>query len=196
MFPLATPHIHLESVVAPLVHKPSSSVEPTLSVPAPPLPTISPPTPVGNANKSAAAPVAKPPTSAAAASPSPASPSAAKGPSSPVQLSPAAPLPANIHELERAVEVAAQTAVNAYGRAIDVLKEYVQHSTRIPLFKSSYRLVLSLRYNEEVKKIVDESVDKFDTNAWSKLKNKTSARDSAVLASEKAAQVARATIGE
>lgn len=77
-----------------------------------------------------------------------------------------------------------------------MLKEYVQHSTRIPLFKSSYRLVLSLRYNEEVKKIVDESVDKFDTNAWSKLKNKTSARDSAVLASEKAAQVARATIGE
>lgn len=47
-----------------------------------------------------------------------------------------------------------------------------------------------------MQKIVDESVDKLDTNAWSQLKNKTSARDSAVLASEKAAQVARATIGK
>lgn len=50
-------------------------------------------------------------------------------------------------------------------------------------------------YNADVQKIVDESVDKLDTNAWSQLKNKTSARDSAVLASEKAAQAARATIG-
>lgn len=45
-------------------------------------------------------------------------------PSAPIQLTSAAPavLPANIHELETAVEIAAQTAVNAYARAIDVLK--------------------------------------------------------------------------
>lgn len=56
--------------------------------------------------------------------------------------------------------------------------------------------VFVFRYNADVQKIVDESVDKLDTNAWSQLKNKTSARDSAVLASEKAAQAARATIGK
>lgn len=48
-------------------------------------------------------------------------------------------------------------------------------------------------YNSEIRKIVDESVD--NNSAWSTLKNKTSARDSAVLAAESAAQVARATIG-
>lgn len=49
-------------------------------------------------------------------------------------------------------------------------------------------------YNEEVKKIVDEAVEKLDMNAWTSLKNKTSARDYAVEAAETAAQSARETI--
>lgn len=54
---------------------------------------------------------------------------------------------------------------------------------------------LNCSYNEEVKRIVDESVDKLDSTAWTSLKNKTGARDTAVSAAETAAQVARATIG-
>lgn len=91
----------------------------------------------------------------------------------PVQLSAPVALPSNITELERAVEIAAREAIQEYGKAISVLKTYT----------------------DEIKKIVDESVEKLDTTAWSRLKNKTSARDTAVLASEKAALVARATIG-
>lgn len=49
-------------------------------------------------------------------------------------------------------------------------------------------------YNEDVKKIVDEAVEKLDMNAWTSLKNKTSARDYAVETAETAAQAARETI--
>lgn len=45
-----------------------------------------------------------------------------------------------------------------------------------------------------MKRIVDEAVEKLDMNAWSSLKNKTSARDLAVEAAENAAQSARETI--
>lgn len=38
-------------------------------------------------------------------------------------------------------------------------------------------------------------MDKLDSTAWTSLKNKTGARDTAVSAAETAAQVARATIG-
>lgn len=49
-------------------------------------------------------------------------------------------------------------------------------------------------YNEDVKKTVDEAVEKLDMTAWTSLKNKTSARDFAVDAAETAAQSARETI--
>lgn len=41
---------------------------------------------------------------------------------------------------------------------------------------------------------MDEAVEKLDMNAWTSLKNKTSARDYAVEAAETAAQSARETI--
>lgn len=55
---------------------------------------------------------------------------------------------------------------------------------------------MNYSYNEEIRKIVDESVDKLDNSAWSRLKNKTSARDCAVQAAEQAAQIARGYIGK
>lgn len=81
-------------------------------------------------------------------------------------------LPSNIAELEKAVEKHAQIAVDEYNKAVRTLKSY----------------------NDDVKKIVDEAVDKLDMTAWTSLKNKTSARDFAVEAAETAAQSARETI--
>ncbi|KAG4075514.1 hypothetical protein HA402_003339 [Bradysia odoriphaga] len=81
-------------------------------------------------------------------------------------------LPSNIAELERAVEKHAQIAVNEYNKAVRTLKSY----------------------NDDVKKIVDEAVEKLDMTAWTSLKNKTSARDFAVEAAETAAQSARENI--
>ncbi|KAJ6638910.1 MICOS complex subunit Mic60 [Pseudolycoriella hygida] len=81
-------------------------------------------------------------------------------------------LPSNITELEKSVEKHAQVAVNEYNKAVKILKSY----------------------NEDVKKIVDEAVEKLDMTAWTSLKNKTSARDFAVEKAETAAQAARETI--
>lgn len=81
-------------------------------------------------------------------------------------------LPSNIAELEKAVEKHAQVAVDEYNKAVRTLKSY----------------------NDDVRKIVDEAVEKLDMTAWTSLKNKTSARDFAVEAAENAAQSARETI--
>jgi MICOS complex subunit MIC60 len=83
-------------------------------------------------------------------------------------------LPRSVADIEHAVEVAATMAVKEYNKAIGVLKEYSQ----------------------EIKKIVDDSVERIDTTAWVTLKNKTGAKDSAVHTAEQLANEAKATIGK
>lgn len=83
-------------------------------------------------------------------------------------------LPKNLVDLEKAVEVAAMTAMKEYGKAVNILKSY----------------------NEDVKKIVDSAVENVDVNAWTALKNKTLTRDSAVEVAEQAALAARKKLQE
>lgn len=78
-------------------------------------------------------------------------------------------VPKNIAELEIAIEQAAVTAVREYDKAANILKAY----------------------NEDIKKIVDDSVDRIDPVAWVSLKNKTNARDTTVASAESAASEAR-----
>lgn len=52
------------------------------------------------------------------------------------------------------------------------------------------------RYNEDVKRIVENAHEKIDHSSWMILKNKTNARDTAVQAAETAASDARKAIGE
>lgn len=117
---IITPRHPLESST-PVAHQNTTgtaikSGDSVLNVPAPPLPSLSAPKPQADASLTAQ-------TSASGSGKATSEPAAAAKPSAPVQLSPASvPLPANIAELEQAVEVAAQTAVNAYARAIQVLK--------------------------------------------------------------------------
>lgn len=68
--------------------------------------------------------------------------------------------------------MAAATAIKEYGKAVQVLKDYTN----------------------EVKKVVDESVDKLDSSSWVLLRNRTSARDTALKAAEDAADEARENI--
>lgn len=75
--------------------------------------------------------------------------------------------------MEKSLEVAAQIAVREYDNAIQHLKQY----------------------SEDVKTVVDHVIEKADHTVWSTLKNKTSARDTAVEAAERTAQEARAHIG-
>lgn len=82
------------------------------------------------------------------------------------------PLPSTLVDLERSLEVAAQVAVKEYSNAINHLKEY----------------------SEDVKKVVDRVIEHSDHTVWSLLKNKTSARDTAVASAERSAQKARAHI--
>lgn len=81
-------------------------------------------------------------------------------------------MPKNLLELEHAVEVAAKAALTEYNKAVFILNSY----------------------NEDVKKIVDSTVENIDVNAWTALKNKTLTRDSAVEVAEKAALVARKSL--
>lgn len=84
----------------------------------------------------------------------------------------AVPLPSSLTDLEKSIEVAAQIAVKEYDNAIKHLKEYAN----------------------DVKTVVDRVIDHNDHTVWSSLKNKTSARDTAVDAAERAAQEARAQL--
>lgn len=96
---------------------------------------------------------------------------AAPAPSPPIHISPAKPqsLPASLVELEKSLEIAAQTAVKEYNNAIKHLKEY----------------------SEDVKKVVDRVIEHGDHTVWSLLKNKTHARDTAVDSAERSALEAR-----
>lgn len=157
-------------------------------VPSPPLPKPEPiveksPPPPKSASAPAPAVVEKAKPAAATPAPKPAAPKAA----APVAATAAAPIvatpkpiavshdeevPKSISELERQIDIAAATAIKEYGKAVQVLKAYT----------------------EEVKKVVDESVDKLDTSSWVLLRNRTSARDSALKAAEDAAEDARENI--
>lgn len=155
-------------------------------VPSPPLPKPEPIVEKSSPPKAApAAPVvekAKP--AAAAPAPKPAAPKAAAPAAAtavattatatpkPIAASHGEEVPKSISELERQIDIAAATAIKEYGKAVQVLKAYT----------------------EEVKKVVDESVDKLDTSSWVLLRNRTSARDSALKAAEDAAEDARENI--
>lgn len=82
------------------------------------------------------------------------------------------PLPSTLVELEKSIEVAAQIAAREYGNAIKHLQEYAN----------------------DVKTVVDRVIEHNDHTVWSTLKNKTSARDTAVEAAERSAQEARAQL--
>lgn len=152
-------------------------------VPSPPLPK---PEPIGEKSpppKSAPAVVEKAKPAAAAPAPKPATPKGAAPVAAtaaattaatpkPIAASHGEEVPKSISELERQIDIAAATAIKEYGKAVQVLKAYT----------------------EEVKKVVDESVDKLDTSSWVLLRNRTSARDSALKAAEDAAEDARENI--
>ncbi|XP_052869918.1 MICOS complex subunit Mic60 isoform X1 [Anopheles cruzii] len=151
-------------------------------VPSPPLPK---PEPINLSEKVAEQPK-KAPTKESPAkvvSPAPATtakvaatasaPAAAKVSANRVPLSVAGEeVPKSISDLESQVEVAATIAIKEYNKAVQVLKNYT----------------------EEVKKVVDASVDKLDTSSWTTLRNRTSARDSALKAAEDSAEQAKDSI--
>nr|XP_040227518.2 MICOS complex subunit Mic60 isoform X1 [Anopheles coluzzii] len=151
-------------------------------VPSPPLPK---PEPINLSDKVPEQPKKKPEAatpkvttataSKAAAAATAAAPakSAPAAPSKPVPLaSGGETVPKSISDLEQQVEVAATIAIKEYGHAVDVLKSYTN----------------------EVRKVVDESVDKLDSSSWTTLRNRTSARDTALQAAEDAADKARGNI--
>jgi MICOS complex subunit MIC60 len=83
-------------------------------------------------------------------------------------------VPESVSELGLAVDAAAKLAFDEYSRAVQALKVY----------------------NDDVKKIVDSSIENIDVNAWAALKNKTLTRDTAVEAAEQAALAARKKLNE
>lgn len=143
-------------------------------VPSPPL---SKPESTADKVKTSEAAVAAPAKATTAAhvpapAPKPVPAKAAAAVPKPVVSKPAEEVPKSISDLERQIDVAAATAIKEYGKAVQVLKEYTN----------------------EVKKVVDESVDKLDTSSWVLLRNRTSARDTALKAAEDAADEARENI--
>lgn len=83
-------------------------------------------------------------------------------------------VPKSFPELETKIEATAASAVAEYNKAISVLKSY----------------------NNEVKRAVDESIERLDNTVWTSLKNKTNAKNSSVSTAENAAQEARETLRE
>uniref|UniRef100_A0A6B2ECB3 MICOS complex subunit MIC60 n=1 Tax=Phlebotomus kandelakii TaxID=1109342 RepID=A0A6B2ECB3_9DIPT len=81
-------------------------------------------------------------------------------------------VPKTVAELEKAVEATAAAAAVEYQRAAETFR----------------------KYNEEVRKIVDSTVDHTDKSSWSTLKNKTSLRNAAVRQAEETAQEATAKL--
>ncbi|XP_053671829.1 MICOS complex subunit Mic60 [Anopheles nili] len=147
-------------------------------VPAPPLPK---PEPLNLSEKVPEPPkrketVSSPPVSATKAATSTAStvaPAKAASLTKPVPLSSGKEaVPKSISDLEQQVEVAATIAIKEYGQAVAVLKTYT----------------------DEVRKVVDESIDKLDSSSWTTLRNRTSARDTALQAAETAADQAKESI--
>ncbi|XP_037729680.1 MICOS complex subunit Mic60 isoform X2 [Drosophila subpulchrella] len=82
------------------------------------------------------------------------------------------PLPREVVELEKAIELAAQLAVKEYNSAIGVLKGF----------------------NDDVRKVVDKAVENGENSLWTTLKNRASARDTAVATAERAAREAQEKI--
>ncbi|XP_039490661.1 MICOS complex subunit Mic60 [Drosophila santomea] len=82
------------------------------------------------------------------------------------------PLPRDVIELEKAIELAAQLAVKEYNAAIGVLKSF----------------------NDDVRKVVDKAVENGENSLWTTLKNRASARDTAVGTAERAAREAQEKI--
>ncbi|XP_058062762.1 MICOS complex subunit Mic60 isoform X2 [Anopheles bellator] len=151
-------------------------------VPSPPLPK---PEPINLSEKVAEQPkkastkespakvVSPAPATTAKVTATASEPAAAKLSTKPVPLSAAGEeVPKSISDLESQVEVAATIAIKEYNKAVQVLKNYT----------------------EEVKKVVDASVDKLDTSSWTTLRNRTSARDTALKAAEDSAEQARGSI--
>ncbi|XP_023168563.1 MICOS complex subunit Mic60 [Drosophila hydei] len=93
------------------------------------------------------------------AAPPPAKPSAPK----------AHPLPHEVVELEKAIELSAQLAIKEYNAAIGILKAF----------------------NEDVRRVVDKAVEHGENSLWATLKNRATARDSAVSLAERAAREAQ-----
>lgn len=169
------------SAAAPVTSAPAqapASKSPSTSSAAPPLPTLTapPPSTPAKPQREASKPTPTPAVAAtAAAVATPTKPAELK-PSADVKFTPAKPepLPSTLIDLQRSVDQAAQLAVNEYNTAIQTLQ----------------------RYTEDVKNVLDKIIESPDNSVWASLKNRTSARDSAVETAEKAAQQARATIGK
>lgn len=161
-----------KSVHVPVPSPPLPKPEPIVEKSSPPKAAPAAPV-VEKAKPTAAAPAPKPaaPKAAAPAAATAAATTAAASPK-PIAASHGEEVPKSISELERQIDIAAATAIKEYGKAVQVLKAYT----------------------EEVKKVVDESVDKLDTTSWVLLRNRTSARDSALKAAEDAAEDARENI--
>lgn len=155
-------------VPSPPLPKPEPIVEKSSTPPSPPKPAPV----VEKAKPAASTPVTKPATPKAAAPVPATTAAAASAAPKPIAASHGEEVPKSISELERQIDIAAATAIKEYGKAVQVLKAYTA----------------------EVKKVVDESVDKLDTSSWVLLRNRTSARDSALKAAEDAAEDARENI--
>lgn len=153
-----------KSVHVPVPAPPLSKPEPTVEK------VVKAPEPAVKPAPSAAAPVPKA-SPAKAAAPAAAAAASVAAPK-PVASKPAEEVPKSISDLERQIDVAAATAIKEYGKAVQVLKDYTN----------------------EVKRVVDESVDKLDSSSWVLLRNRTSARDTALKAAEDAADDARENI--
>ncbi|XP_017873284.1 PREDICTED: MICOS complex subunit Mic60 isoform X1 [Drosophila arizonae] len=81
------------------------------------------------------------------------------------------PLPHEVVELEKAIELSAQLAIKEYNSAIGVLN-----------------------FNDDVRRVVDKAVEHGENSLWATLKNRASARDSAVQVAERAAREAQEKI--
>lgn len=158
-----------KSVHVPVPSPPLSKPEPIAEKSPPPK---SAPAVVEKAKPAAAAPAPKPATPKGAAPVAATAAATTAATPKPIAASHGEEVPKSISELERQIDIAAATAIKEYGKAVQVLKAYT----------------------EEVKKVVDESVDKLDTSSWVLLRNRTSARDSALKAAEDAAEDARENI--
>lgn len=140
-------------------------------VPSPPLPKPEPIPERASPTQPKAAPIVEKTPTKAPAQTKAATPAAVAAPKA-IIASLGEEVPKSISELERQIDIAAATAIKEYGKAVQVLK----------------------LYTDEVKKVVDESVDKLDTSSWVLLRNRTSARDTALRAAEDAAEDARENI--
>ncbi|BFF91372.1 MICOS complex subunit Mic60 [Drosophila madeirensis] len=123
--------------------------------------------------KSEAPEVKKPaPAPAAKTETKTAKPAAVPAPPAPAPKAAAQPLPKEVVELEKAIELSAKLAVKEYNAAIAVLKGF----------------------NEDVRRVVDRAVETGENTLWTTLRNRASARDTAVATAEKAAREAQEKI--